>query len=221
MITPQPDYAGAIAHALARLRTELPPIIVYHNVWHTEQDIMPAALRLARLTDQIPPTDGDCLVPPKDGDCLVGDEDGRLLEVAAAYHDIGFIEQARDHELIGARIVAQTLPGFGFAPRQIERIMGMLLATRIPQSPRTVLEQILADADLDVFGRTDFFERNAALRQELSSLGSSLTDAEWYRGQLAFAERHVYFTAAARQLREAGKQANVAGLRARLIAAAG
>lgn len=203
MIIHPPDYAGAIAHAMERLRAELPPIIVYHNVWHTEQDIMPAALQLARLTDQI------------------GDQDRRLLEVAAAYHDIGFIEQVRDHELIGARIVAQTLPGFGFASRQIECIMGMLLATRIPQSPRSILEQILADADLDVFGRADFFERNAALRQELSSLGHPLTDAEWYRGQLAFVERHVYFTDAARQLREAGKQANIAGLRARLSAAGG
>lgn len=201
MSTHLPDYAGAIANALARLRAELSPLLLYHNVWHTEHDVMPAVLRLARLTDQ------------------VGDEEARLLEVAAAYHDIGLIEQVQDHELIGARVVAQVLPGFGFAPRQIETITGMLLATRVPQSPQTVLEQIIADADLDVLGRADFFERNAILRQELAGLGQPLSDVEWYGSQLGFVERHTYFTAAARRLRASGKRANTAVLRARLIAA--
>lgn len=203
MIDQQPDYAGAIAQAVERLRHELPPAITYHNVWHTEQDVLPAVRRLAQLTDH------------------VGDEDLRLLEVAAAYHDIGFIEQAQNHELIGARIVAQTLPSFGFASRQIEGIMGMLLATRMPQTPYTGLGEILADADLDVLGRADFFERNTLLWQEQANLGQPCPFAEWQRRQLAFVERHTYFTEAARQLREVGKLANLASLRARLMAVEG
>jgi hypothetical protein len=46
-----------------------------------------------------------------------------------------------------------------------------------------------------------------------------MSDAEWYGSQLAFIENHTYFTAAARQMRNAGKQANAAELRARLATA--
>jgi len=198
MVILQSDYAGAVAYALERLRTELSPDLLYHNLWHTEHDVIPSALRLARLTDH------------------VEEEDVRLLEVAAAYHDLGFVEQAQDHEMIGARLAAQTLPAFGFSSRQVERIMGLLLATRLPQSPRTILEQILADADLDVLGRDDFFPRNAALLQESIRLGRPFTQVEWDRQQLNFVQKHTYFTAAARALRDAGKQQHIAQLEERL-----
>ena len=101
MVNPQPDYAGAMAHALERLRVELSPDLLYHNVWHTEYDVIPSAVHLARLTDH------------------VEEDDVRLLEVAAAYHDLGFVEQAQDHEMVAARVAAQTLPAFGFSSRQI------------------------------------------------------------------------------------------------------
>ena len=194
MLDPQPDYAGAITYAVGRLRAELSPDLVYHSAWHTEHDVMPSALRLAQLTDH------------------VGEEEVRLLEVAAAFHDLGFVEQAQDHELIGVRIVAQTLPDLAFSSRQIECIMGMILATRLPQSPRTLLERILADADLDVLGREDFFPRNAALLQESIHLGRPFTQEEWNRQQLNFLRQHTYFTAAARALRDAGKQQHIAQL---------
>ncbi len=194
----QPNFAEAVAYALERLRVELPPDFLYHNVWHTEHDVMPAALRLAQLTGQIQ------------------EENLRLLEVAAAFHDLGFIEQAQNHELIGARLLAQTLPAFGFSSRQIECLMGLILATRLPQSPRTLLEQILADADLDVLGRDDFFSRNTILRQESIWLGRPFTPREWDRQQLSFLKQHTYFTAVARALRDAGKQQNIASLELKL-----
>jgi predicted metal-dependent HD superfamily phosphohydrolase len=196
----QADYAGAITHALDRLRAELPLDLLYHSLWHTQDDVLPATLHLARLSD------------------VQREEDLQLLEVAAAYHDLGFIEQAENHELISARIVAQTLPAFGFVSRQIEQIMGLIVATRLPQAPRNLLEQILADADLDVLGREDFFPRNEILRQEFARLGRTFTPAEWDRRQFDFLQRHTYFTAAARTLREPVKQMHIAQLAARLQA---
>jgi uncharacterized protein len=188
---PEPDYAGAIAYALGRLRAELSPELTYHSVWHTEHDVMPAALRLAQLGE-------------------LPQAEARLLEVAAAYHDIGWIETSVEHERLGAAIAAQALPPYGFAAESIERIVGMIMATRLPQSPRNLLEEILADADLDMLGREDFLARNRALRQELAALGQVLTDHEWLVGQTKFLQQHVYFTPAARALRSVGQQANMA-----------
>jgi len=190
-----PDDAGAIAYALNRLRAELPPELTYHNLWHTEQEVMPAAIRLARLSD-------------------LPQAEARLLEVAAAYHDLGYTKTPVEHERLGADIAAQVLPQYGFEVESIERIVGMILATRIPQSPRNRLEEILADADVDVLGREDFLARNRDLRQELAALGQTMTDHEWLTTQTKFLQQHVYFTSAARALRAAGQQTNLALLAA-------
>ena len=86
------------------------------------------------------------------------------------------------------------------------------LATRLPQTPRTLLEKILADADLDVLGRADFLEWNAALRAELAAVGSVQSDSQWYQSQIQFVRHHDYQTPAARALRQAGKEANIVAL---------
>jgi hypothetical protein len=82
-------------------------------------------------------------------------------------------------------------------------------ATTKPQSPHTLLEKLLADADLDSLGRTDFLVQNQALRAELAAEGHVMTDVEWYGSQLEFVQRHRYWTAAARRLRDKQKQHNI------------
>ena len=186
-MTGQPNYTQAITFALDRLRSELSPKLTYHNLWHTVDEVLPGSARIAQLTG-------------------VSEDDLHLLEVAAAFHDIGFTEAYANHEIVGARIVAQVLPNFGFDPQQIERIMGMIIATRLPQSPRNLLEEILADADLDTLGREDFLSRNEALRQEWVNYGRETPLEQWYEGQLAFLKSHRYFTSAARMLRNEMKK---------------
>ena len=77
-------------------------------------------------------------------------------------------------------------------------------------------EQILADADLDVLGREDFPTKDAALRNELAAQGQDYTELAWNASQLQFLQTHRYFTAAARSLRDVGKQRNVALMRERI-----
>jgi predicted metal-dependent HD superfamily phosphohydrolase len=159
---------------------------------------MPAAERLARLSS-------------------IQGEDLILLNVAAAYHDIGYLYTEINHEIAGIQIVEESLPGFGFSPAQVNRVGNMILATRLPQSPHTLIEAILADADLDVLGREDFFERSEMLRQEYAALGRFIPVKEWAESQLRFISQHIYFTEAAIDLRQAPKLANIAALEARLL----
>lgn len=191
---PTPQHADAIAYALKRLELELAPELTYHSLWHTKSDVMPSAIRLAQLSE-------------------VPEAEIALLEVAAAFHDVGYVEGYQDHELISARIAAQELPRFGFSSREIERILGLILATRLPQSPRNLLEEIMADADLDALGRDDFFERSNALRQEMALRGISIAATDWRDQQRLFLEGHRYFTTAARQLRDQEKQRHIEILR--------
>jgi uncharacterized protein len=191
------DAEGALRYALSRLERELSPELTYHNLWHTAEDVLPAAQRLAALMGVSP-------------------EDARLLEIGAAYHDIGFVVRRQEHERAGAELAAQVLPGFGFTSEQVAAVQGMILATRLPQSPRTPLEEILADADLDVLGREDSLARSQALRAELASFGAPVAETEWYRRQLKFFREHRYFTSAARSLREEGERRNIEALETRL-----
>ena len=193
------NVRGALEYARQRLQAKLPNHLIYHNVGHTFDDVLPAVRRLGRL-------------------CNVSRLDMDLLTVAAAFHDMGFIDRAVDHETLSITIMREILPDYGFYPVHLKKIAGMIEATRLPQSPHTLLEAILADADLDVLGRDDFWALNSALRAEQAALGRTFTDVEWYEGQLAFLRQHHYFTEAARQLREAPKQRHIEEMEARLAA---
>jgi predicted metal-dependent HD superfamily phosphohydrolase len=188
------DVDGAVAWALDRLRTDLSPDLIYHNLWHTEHDVIPAARRLAHHSDR-------------------SKEESDLLQVAAAFHDVGFVEVYEGHEQRGAQMAGEVLPRHGFSAQQVAAVQGMILATALPQSPQNSLEALLADADLDVLGRDDFFERNQALREELLLRGEEIPLEEWYAAQLRFLQEHSYFTPAARALRLATKEANMARLK--------
>jgi uncharacterized protein len=193
----QPDFEAARQYALNRLERELASPVTYHSLAHTRDEVAPAADQFAALEG-------------------VTGEDLLLLRTAACYHDIGFVEQYYDHEASSARIAAAALPGFGYSPAQIEAIVGIILATRLPQKPHTPLEQIMADADLDILGQAAYLPRNAVLREELAAFGQVVTDAQWYGSQLQFIRDHHYFTAVARSLRDAQKQVNIAAMTALL-----
>lgn len=186
-----PDFDRARQYALNRLTNELSPQLVYHSLWHTQDDVVPAAERLAVLAG-------------------VDELNRLLLSTAAWYHDVGFVIQRVNHEDVGMQIASDVLPQFGYTLEQIDRIRGMIAATKLPQSPRTLLEEILADADLDALGREDFLPRSQVLRAELAEFGATSTDKEWLQVQLDFQQGHRYFTQAARTLRGPQKEKNTA-----------
>ena len=99
--------SGAIGWALERLKTELPPHLHYHNLFHTELDVLPAARQLAN-------------------DLALNVEETDLVLIAAAFHDIGFTRQYNDHERAGIDIAAGILPEFGLDDAQIAKISGMI-----------------------------------------------------------------------------------------------
>lgn len=190
-----PDFDGAVAYALDLIRSDLDPKYVYHNIVHTANDVMPAAMRLAEF-EGLP------------------ENEKMLLKVAAAFHDVGYINGgAVEHEARSCVVARTELPQFGFSAKQIDMICETIMATKIPQTPTSLAGQILADADLDLLGRTDFPECSHRLRLELEELGSQLTDLQWFSQQITFLEGHNYFTDAAMATRHPQKLTNVEWLK--------
>lgn len=183
----RPDFEKARDFVLDRLEHELSPGLIYHCLGHTQNEVVPAADRLATLEK-------------------VGDEDHLLLLTGAYFHDLGFIRQRQDHESISIQLAEQTLPVFGYSDAHIAVVRGIIQATRLPQSPITLLERIMADADLDDLGHENFWKRSNDLRQELDYYGIKFTDEEWYTYQLRLMQSHKYFTDSERELRDTTKQ---------------
>ncbi len=190
----QPDFAHAQGYALHRLTHQLSPLLHYHCLDHTLKDTLPAAERLC---------------------CLEGVDDygTMLVKTAMTYHDVGFTVQIRDHEKVSAQVAAQVLPGFGYSPEEVRQICRMILVTHLFTPPLTQLEAIVVDADLDLLGREDFWQRNQALRTELAdTLNILFTDEAWLEEQLKFMDIHRYRTISAQGLRGQGKRCNRASL---------
>ena len=122
---------------LEKLQGELPQHLSYHSVGHVKD--------VCQATEEIAGKEG------------IAGEDLTLLLTAALFHDSGFLFGAAEHEKKSCDIARQHLPEFDYTGDQIEKICGMIMATRIPQTPHNLLEQIIADADLDYLGRDDFF----------------------------------------------------------------
>lgn len=181
---------------LDKLRTELPPHLSYHSVEHIT-DVFVACKELAA------------------NEKVTGD-DLTMLLTAALFHDTGFLVQPKDHEEISCDIAREHLPRFDYSAAQIDLICGMIMATKIPQQPHSLLEQILADADLDYLGRDDFFTIGNRLYEELSVYGLLDNERAWNELQVKFLEKHHYFTDTAKRLRQAKKDENLALVKQKL-----
>jgi predicted metal-dependent HD superfamily phosphohydrolase len=143
----------------------------------------------------------------------ISEHDRELLITAAYFHDSGYIRKYNKNEPIGAEMAGRILKLFGYKLNEIIKIQKMILSTDLEREPKTHLEKILCDADLDHFGREDFFELDGKLRKELRAQGIDVSDeAKWYKDTLELITTHQYYTESQKKLREKGKQKNIKGL---------
>lgn len=190
------EFESVKKFILAKLRKELPRSLTYHSLGHIK-DVYKAAQKLAKLEG-------------------VTGEELTLLLTAVLFHDSGFLIQQKEHERVGCEIARKHLPDYGYKDKQIEIICGMIMATRIPQTPHNKLEQIICDADLDYLGRDDFFKIGNTLFDELCMYGLINTENDWNKLQVSFLEGHHYFTPSAIRLRKARKDEHLALIRSKI-----
>lgn len=174
---------------------KLPAHLTYHNLDHTAYVIEKAVFLAKELN--------------------VSARDLHLLKLAALFHDTGFIDNPKNHEEKGCKIARSYLEK-SYATEDLQKIYGMIMATKIPQSPRTLLENILADADLEYLG-TDLFEKiGKSLYEELKHFNPDFTEQAWDELQLVFMQKHHFHTEYCQKHREPKKQENLLTVKKRL-----
>ena len=140
-----------------------------------------------------------------------------LLKAAALWHDTGFINSYANHEKESCLLARQHLPDFGYSPADINIICGMIMATRMPQSPQNKAETILADADLEYLGSASVEEKAENLYKELQHLNPTFTKAQWLKTQISFLQAHRYFTRFCKEKRQPAKQVYLNKLISQLV----
>ena len=173
-------------HVLQKLEG-LSPMLKYHSVDHV-LDVLEQAQQIATIENSVTSRE------------LV------LLQIASLYHDAGFLFVYKGHEEVGCEIARNELPGFGLNTEEINKICGMIMTTKIPQSPQNKLEEIMCDADLDYLGRDDFFTIARRLYDEMLHYGFVQNEKEWNLIQRSFLQQHHYFTKTNQDRRNAKKQ---------------
>jgi HD superfamily phosphodiesterase len=185
-------------HVVDKLVKGLSPALTYHNVSHT-LDVLEQAEAIA-IAERI-----------------TSEEDLMLIKISALYHDVGFIKVYGGHEEESCVLAIEELSSFGFRDQQLQKVTGMIRATKVPQIPQNKLEEIICDADLDYLGRDDFFTIGDGLYKEFLYQKIVTDEDSWNRLQVKFLESHHYFTETSKKRRQHEKQRHLEEVKAKLL----
>lgn len=154
---------------------ELPEKFVYHNSHHTER-VVDAARMIGRESG-------------------LSDDEIMLVTVAAWFHDVGYTEGCESHEETSAALAKDFLKKEAVPESSIQIIENCIMATKMPQSPKNLLEQVLCDADLHHLACTDYQMMAQRMHHEIEQIkGESIADDQWNEMNLEFFKNHQYFT---------------------------
>ena len=165
---------------------EIDDRFVYHNIQHTRA----VADWVGELADHYG----------------LDDRDRFIVLTAAWFHDTGYTEGWEGHEQRSAerasKWLEEKLPAdYPGRADLIQQVTGAILATRMPQQPNGLLEEIVADADLSHLGTPSYWDRCGRVRQEFTLTREMvMSDQEWIDFELQFMLDHTYHTEAARKL---------------------
>jgi len=129
------------------------------------------------------------------------------LHIATWFHDTGYTEGPEKHEERSCGFATQWMQEQSFSPERIAAVCRLIMATKIPQNPQSLSEQIIGDADLSHLGKTTYWQRCDLVRQEMAYLsGKNMSEKEWVEFEIEFMEKHNFHTAAAQKLYDKRKQ---------------
>jgi predicted metal-dependent HD superfamily phosphohydrolase len=169
----------------------------FHNIEHTK-DVVVAAEEIAIHSGLTP-------------------EETESAIVAAWLHDIGYEDGAENHEQKAADKAEVLLKEAGVPAKRIIDITEAILATKVPQQPRSLIAKVLCDADLHHLSTEYCVMKSDKLREEWEVVGDrKLSDEEWIQSNLTFMENHRYHTPYGQTVLQEGKKKNIKKLRKHL-----
>lgn len=181
---------GIKIHIKQIFEEEMPKEYVFHDHMHTTS--------MSERAMEIADAEG------------LNEEQKELLEVAALFHDLGYARNYEDHESSSADMATEYLKSKDYSEDKIQQVRAMIQSTKMPPSPKTLMERIICDADAYHLGTDQFTGRSELLRKEWAvARNKSLSDEEWVAENIGFLQVHEFFTSYARNTLTSQKEKNL------------
>ena len=171
--------------------------LVYHDILHTT-DVVKASQKIGAGTN-------------------LNSEEMEILQISAWFHDTGYAVDRENHESSSAEIAATFLAKINYPSEKIEKVKSCILSTKVPQTPKNLVEEVLCDADLQHLAKKNFIERSEWLKVEEEKVsGTQISEIDWFNNSLNFVSNHKFFTQYAKEKYSERKRDNIVKLQKRL-----
>ena len=178
------DYAKNL------LKDKLSSAYTYHNLDHTIQVV--DKIKILAKEENISP------------------EDTENLLLAGWFHDLGYVDDANNHEEESRKIASDFLKQHRFPEERIAKIGELILATDKFYKPKNHLEEIIKDADLYHLASDDYFRICENLRQEIKEVHhQKFSKQQWSELNIVFFSKHQFYTKFAKENWQPEKEKNV------------
>lgn len=126
----------------------------------------------------------------------VEESDRLALNLAAWFHDVGYINRDEGHELEGQLIAESFLKENQVDVEMIDKVKKLIAATNLNYEPQNHLEKIIKDADFSHFGDRNFQKISFQLKCEIEQKENvEISEAEWNRRNYDFlTKQHRFYT---------------------------
>jgi len=125
----------------------------------------------------------------------LSDDDVEIVLLAGWLHDTGYTIDKKNHEVHSISIAKDFLLKEGYNPDKIQQIAACIHATKLNETPSTLLEEILCDADTAHLASKKYDKIAGQLREEFENTGCGIfSNQEWMEKNIAFFKQHKYYT---------------------------
>lgn len=178
------DYAKNL------LKDKLSSAYTYHNLDHTIQVV--DKIKILAKEENISP------------------EETEDLLLAGWFHDLGYVDNADNHEEESRKIASDFLKQHQFPEERIAKIGELILATDKFYKPKNHLEEVIKDADLYHLASDDYFRICENLRQEIKEVHhQKFSKLKWAELNISFFAKHQFYTKFAKENWQPEKEKNV------------
>ena len=139
--------------------------------------------------------------------CKLSEEEINILRISALFHDVGYVNSYNQHVEEGIKIASEFLMQHNIDQQTIDHISETILATKMPQSPKDKVAEVLCDADIMYVASDNCYEQFEMMYEEtkIRTIGFN-NRAIFDLDSIRFFTSHTYFTDYGKNVLQAKKE---------------
>jgi predicted metal-dependent HD superfamily phosphohydrolase len=122
-------------------------------------------------------------------------DEQEIVLLSAWFHDIGYTIDKTEHEDHSIVIATEFLKKENYDKEKLDKVIVCINATKLLETPKTLLEKILCDADFSHLASPNYKEISNQLRTEFENIGIGIySKKEWIEENITVFNKQKYYT---------------------------